>query len=646
MAAPRPLQGAHARAAGRRPRRQRRPTKRELRDAARQGAGARQGRDAPADAARPACAARCSPARRRARSARSRCSRPSAPARSAAPATPSSTRACSATTASTAGAPTCVGTGLKLTREQRKAYDDSVPRRRRQGPRAELPGRGGRGRRRRRRAVPRLRRHAPEPGLARGHVRGRVDRLDRAVVGAATRGKWVEALALAGRDAEIARDVVTEIRSRLEFLEEVGLGYLTLDRAAPTLSRRRGAAHPPRGAARQQPAGRVLRARRADHRPAPARQPDPARTRCTSSATRATRWWWSSTTRTRSAAPTTSSTSAPAPASAAAGWWPRAASSELVVERRFGDRPLPRASAACIRCSRAAPVAPATAATERKESASNALLTIRGATLHNLQDVTVDVPLQAPGRGHRRQRLGQVHAGARRAAGQPAGCRQQRARPREPTLAAAARAIDGWRLRSTACSKSTRRRSARRRAPARPPTSASGTRSASCSPTRWRRKARGYAPARFSFNTGEGRCPACEGQGVRTIEMSFLPDVKVPCDVCHGAALQPRDAGGELARQEHRRRAADGGRRGGRLLRRACPTSRHPLQLLKDVGLGYLTLGQPSPTLSGGEAQRIKLVTELSKVRDDISGAARRRRTRCTCSTSRRWACTWPTWRS
>ena len=122
---------------------------------------------------------------------------------------------------------------------------------------------------------------------------------------------------------------------------------------------------------------------------------------------------------------------------------------------------------------------------------------------------------------------------------------------------------------------------------------------------------------RFSFNTGDGRCPGCEGQGMRTIEMSFLPDVKVPCDSCHGAALQPRNAGRQLARQEHRRRAAHGGRRGGGLLRQHAQ-HRHPLQLLKDVGLGYLTLGQPSPTLSGGEAQRIKLVTELTKVRDDI----------------------------
>ncbi|MDH2049624.1 excinuclease ABC subunit UvrA [Achromobacter marplatensis] len=125
---------------------------------------------------------------------------------------------------------------------------------------------------------------------------------------------------------------------------------------------------------------------------------------------------------------------------------------------------------------------------------------------------------------------------------------------------------------------------------------------------------RGWTAARFSFNTGDGRCPVCEGQGMRTIEMNFLPDVKVPCDACNGARFNSDTLSIQMR-----------GKNAGELLSMevddaigyfaAHPKIHRPLQLMQDVGLGYLTLGQPSPTLSGGEAQRIKLVTELSKAR-------------------------------
>ena len=125
-------------------------------------------------------------------------------------------------------------------------------------------------------------------------------------------------------------------------------------------------------------------------------------------------------------------------------------------------------------------------------------------------------------------------------------------------------------------------------------------------------RVRGYKPGRFSFNVKGGRCEACQGEGYNQIEMQFLPDVTVPCEICHGLRYN-REALEVTMRGKH---IAD-------VLNMTVDTAleffgnfpriRPKLETLRDVGLGYIRLGQPATTLSGGEAQRVKLATELSK---------------------------------
>ena len=125
-------------------------------------------------------------------------------------------------------------------------------------------------------------------------------------------------------------------------------------------------------------------------------------------------------------------------------------------------------------------------------------------------------------------------------------------------------------------------------------------------------KARGYGPGRFSFNTRGGRCEACTGDGMLKIEMHFLADVYVPCEVCHGKrynreTLEVRYKGKNIAD------VLDMTVEEAREFFQAVPKIAEKLQTLCDVGLGYVKLGQSSTTLSGGEAQRVKLATELSR---------------------------------
>ncbi len=125
-------------------------------------------------------------------------------------------------------------------------------------------------------------------------------------------------------------------------------------------------------------------------------------------------------------------------------------------------------------------------------------------------------------------------------------------------------------------------------------------------------KIRGYKPGRFSFNVRGGRCEACGGNGYKTIEMNFLPDVMVPCEVCHGKrynreTLEVRYKGKSIADVLDMtiNQAVD--------FFEAVPNILQKIKTIQDVGLGYIKLGQPSTTLSGGESQRVKLATELSK---------------------------------
>jgi excinuclease ABC subunit A len=125
-------------------------------------------------------------------------------------------------------------------------------------------------------------------------------------------------------------------------------------------------------------------------------------------------------------------------------------------------------------------------------------------------------------------------------------------------------------------------------------------------------KIRAYKPGRFSFNVKGGRCEACSGNGYKTIEMNFLPDVMVPCEVCHGKrynreTLEVRFKGKSIADvlEMSINEAVD--------FFENVHSIQHKIRVLQEVGLGYIKLGQSSTTLSGGESQRVKLATELAR---------------------------------
>ncbi|OGA75904.1 MAG: excinuclease ABC subunit A [Burkholderiales bacterium GWF1_66_17] len=510
--------------------------------------------------------------------------------------------------------PDCVGTGLALSREQRKALDDSVRDDNERGREQSF-------------AEPEVEDLADRPcpacegtrlnAQARAVKFGGVGITDVARLSVNEVRSWVQGLlkvaVLTSREADIARDLLPEIESRLAFLEEVGLNYLTLDRGAPTLSggeaqRIRLAAQlgsnlqgvcyvldePTIGLHARDNAillnalhklgemGNTLVV--VEHDEDTIRRADHIIDIGPSAGKRGGRV-------------------------VAQGSVADLSANEESVTGRYLLHAMKH------------PLQP-----RRAVDAAAPALEVRGAKLHNLDNLTVAVPLQ---------RLVVV-------TGVSGSGKSTFARDVLLTNAAAAVSArstfagrqawdnDGERPAWTGCDKLLGSEVVDRvlevdQTPI-------GKTPRSCPATYigfWdtvrklfadtlEAKARGYGPGRFSFNTGEGRCPGCEGQGLRTIEMSFLPDVKVPCEVCHGARFNPETLAvswkgksiGDVLQMEVDEAVE---------FFASMPNIAHPLQLLKDVGLGYLTLGQPSPTLSGGEAQRIKLVTELSKVRDDVT---------------------------
>ncbi len=517
--------------------------------------------------------------------------------------------------------PDCVGTGVKLTRDQRKALDDSVLAADQKGreqtfaePDVEDVGHA---------VCPtcqgtRLNPIARHVRLEPGHVDG-VAITDLARLSVHDLRTWFDGLALQGRDADIARDLLPEIKSRLEFLEQVGLGYLTLDRGAPTLSG--GEAQRIRLAAQLgsnlQGVCYVL------DEPTIGLHARDNRILLDALHT------LSSKGNTLVVVEHDEDTIRRAEHVIDIGPGAGVRGGHLVAEGTVADVEAAPDSATG-RYLRHAMRHPMHA--RRPVEADGPWLKLRGAYLHNLKDVDVDVPLKrqvavtgVSGSGKSTLARDVLLASVQRFV-------RQEMKGKKAT-SASANSASSYEINSHGLIGCTglegfgqidRVLEVDQTPIGKTPRSCPATYIGFWDTVRklfadtLEAKARGYGPGRFSFNTGEGRCPSCEGQGVRTIEMSFLPDVKVPCEVCHGARFNPETLAvtwrgknvGDVLQMEVDD-AVD--------FFASMPAISHPLQLLKDVGLGYLTLGQPSPTLSGGEAQRIKLVTELSKVRDDIT---------------------------
>jgi excinuclease ABC subunit A len=423
-------------------------------------------------------------------------------------------------------------------------------------------------------------------------------------------------IVLVGRERDIARDLLAELGTRTEFLCDVGLGYLQLNRAAPTLSG--GEAQRIRLAAQLgsnlQGVCYVL-----DEPTIGLHPRDNAKLLDTLDRLRAKG-------NTLVVVEHDEETIRRADHVIDLGPGAGKRGGRLVAEGTATDLAR-RADSATGRCL----ASPYLHSRSRRRPVDRDTPSIRiaGAALHNLRDVDARIPLGrlsvitgVSGSGKSSLARDVLLENLKRLVSRPG--RSDRARTREPVTGC--ESISGWQSISRVLEvDQTPIGKTPRSCPATYIGFWDSIRRLYAETTEAR--IRGFTASRFSFNAAGGRCEACEGQGMQRIEMSFLPDVQVLCEVCGG-----RRFNGETLSIEFK------GRSIGETLAMSVDDAveffaaqrgvRHPLSLMADVGLGYLSLGQPSPTLSGGESQRIKLVAELAKVRTDELGVDIARRER------------------